>query len=183
VPQGEPFWVLVPLEPEFSAMPSVKLDVQLSTYLVPLRNPKIQSLDRRRLSFSIPAPLIAFSANVENDAKCVEVPATEGDWQDFWCAGGGLIPVPLSNEGVFDVSVRLTHTPTVAEGLTHVAFSEGEGRESSVVPLMDKERVVIVRDFNPQTSSGLRIASTRPARVFDPSGQKGFVVGFRRTRS
>jgi hypothetical protein len=137
-------------------------------------------LDRRRLAFAMPSKPIPFSENADNEARCIEVPANEPGWQDYWCAGGGFIPIPASIEGPLDVSVRLNHSPTLAGGPVHLAYSGREALESALVTLTDPDRVVIARGFDPQAPRGLRIASTRPAREVDVSGDRGFVVGFRR---
>lgn len=176
---GQPIWVVVPLDQGVGENGRLKLDIQVSEYLVPLRNPELQSLDRRRLAFGIHQNPATFSENAGNNARCIEIPPEDAEWRDFWCAGGGQVPIPLKLEQRLDVSVRLVRPPDVGAPTDYLAYSTSQNLGSFITALTDGNRKVIVRGFDPSSSRGLRISSSRPAIELDPKGGSGFVVGFR----
>jgi hypothetical protein len=178
-PPGEPFWILVPVDPEIEATDHVRLEILVSEYLVPLRNPELQSLDRRRLAFGVPPVPTAFSEAAGSNARCIEIPTEDDDWRDLWCAGGGRIPLPANLGQRLDVSVRLMPFSGVRQVPVYAAFSTQETLEGAVVTLLDENRKLIARAYDAASSPGLKISSTRPARELDPMGGLGFVVGFR----
>jgi O-antigen ligase len=176
---GQPLWVVVPLAEGLGENGRFKFDIHLSEYLVPLRNPKLQSMDRRRLAFGISEMPAAFSENAGTNARCIEIPTGDAAWRDFWCAGGGQIPIPLKLGQKLDVSVGLVRPPDVGALPDYLAYSTTETLGTFITPLTDGNRKVIVRGFDPSSPRGLRISSSRPASELDPKGGLGFVVGFR----
>lgn len=176
---GKPFWIVIPMAAGSDASGRAKIEIHVSEYLVPLRNPTLQSLDRRRLAFAIPLDPTAFSENAGSNARCIALPSEEAEWRDFWCAGGGKIPVPIKQGQPLDVSVRLIPPADGQIPETYLAFAAHNTQASSMVPLADGNRKLIIRGFDSTSAAGLRISSSRPAVELGPMSGLGFVVGFR----
>jgi O-antigen ligase len=178
-PLGEPFWIMYPLPSNDLETEKKKLRIQVSDYVVPLRDVTIQSLDRRKLAFQVREPAQVFGRDSPEGARCVEIPVAEEGWKDFWCAGGGEIPIPsVIGSGQLDVSIRLPSLLYATASPIWVAYHLGEA-PVSFLPISDLSRRVVYRNLDAPDLQTLHVEASIPSSGLRLDGERGFVVGYR----
>jgi len=177
LPADQDAWLVYGLDPSKAKNPTINLHLETDNGMIPLRDIRQMSLDRRRLGLMVFKDPKSPLEPMDGEASCDQGDVLDDSWEGQWCSKGGRLNLPLSILKEAGLAIRLGDDTATKENPVWVFIHTGE--ESLMVALSDTTWHSLSSLGIKSTPTRLQIEVSRKG-LGDPrsKGQEGRVTAF-----
>ena len=177
LPADQDAWLVYGLDPSKAKNPTINLHLETDNGMIPLRDIRQMSLDRRRLGLMVFKDPKNPLEPMDGEASCDQGDVLDDSWEGQWCSKGGRLNLPLSILKEAGLAIRLGDDTATKENPVWVFIHTGE--ESLVAPISDTTWHSLSSLGLKGTPTGLQIEVSRKGLGNPrPKGQEGRITAF-----